>query len=142
LRIFLVRHGDAGSRKTWLGDDVQRPLEEAGERQAEALVGILEGREVTRVFSSPYLRCTQSVEPLALSRRLPVEHRPELAEGASKDDVEALLRDVGKAEGVVLSTHGDIIESLLGEESEKGSTWVLERRGEELVPLEYLPPPG
>jgi 8-oxo-(d)GTP phosphatase len=138
--VYLVRHGDAGSRKTWLGDDAQRPLDESGQRQAEALVGALEGREVSRVFTSPYLRCTQSVEPLAVSRGLPVEHRPELAEGASMADVEALLRDVGNAEGVVLSTHGDIIESVLGNESEKGSTWVLHRRGEELVQLEYLPP--
>lgn len=139
MPIFLVRHGDAGTRAEWVGDDAKRPLDETGRRQAEALVGQLEGREVSRIFSSPYVRCTQTVEPLALARRLPIEHRKELAEGASRADVRALLRDVRKADPVVLCTHGDVVEALLGHGSEKGSTWVLERDGR-LTPLEYFPP--
>lgn len=105
-------------------------------------MGLLEGRDVSRIFSSPYLRCRQTVEPLALARRLPIEHRPELAEGASKEDVLALLRDAAKGGSVVLCTHGDVVESVLGHESEKGSTWVLERRGDELSSVEYLPAPS
>jgi broad specificity phosphatase PhoE len=140
--VYLVRHGDAGDRSTWVGDDAQRPLDESGRRQAEALVGVLDKREIARIFSSPYLRCAQTVEPLAFARRLPVEHRPELAEGGSDDDVYALLRGAGGGSSVVLSTHGDVIEALLGRESEKGSTWVLEGRAGKLAPLEYLPPPG
>jgi phosphohistidine phosphatase SixA len=142
MLLFLVRHGDAGERGTWVGDDSQRPLDEAGRRQAEGLIGALDGRELDRIFSSPYLRCTQTVEPLALARRLPIEHRPELAEGARKDGVYALLKGAGKREAAVLCTHGDVIESVLGRESEKGSTWMLEHRAGKLVPVEYLPPPG
>jgi broad specificity phosphatase PhoE len=138
--VLLVRHAYAGDSSAWVGDDSKRPLDETGRRQAEALVDVLEGRDVSRIFSSPSLRCTQSVEPLALARRLPVEHRPELAEGAPKEDVLALLRDAGKADSIVLCTHGDVVEAVLGRESEKGSTWVLRRRGGELSPVEYLPP--
>jgi phosphohistidine phosphatase SixA len=138
--IYLVRHADAGERSSWVGDDTKRPLNETGRRQAEGLVGLLEGRDVSRIFSSPYLRCTQTVEPLGLARRLPIEHRQELAEAASKDDVFALLRDAGKRDSVVLCTHGDVVEAVLGGESAKGSTWLLERRRGELEPAEYLPP--
>jgi phosphohistidine phosphatase SixA len=138
--VFLVRHAYAGDSAAWVGDDAKRPLDETGRRQAEALVGQLEGREVSRIFSSPSLRCTQSVEPLALARRRPIEHREELAEGASREDVLALLRETGEGEAVVLCTHGDVVEAVLSHESEKGSTWVLERRSDKLEPVEYLAP--
>jgi 8-oxo-(d)GTP phosphatase len=138
--IFLVRHADAGDRRAWVGDDTKRPLDEAGRRQAEALVGQLEGRKVSRIFSSPYSRCTQTVEPLARARRLPIEHRQELAEGGSREEVLALLGDAAKNDSVVLCTHGDIVEAVLGHESEKGSTWLLERKGDALEPVEYLAP--
>jgi phosphohistidine phosphatase SixA len=137
--VLLVRHADAGDRSAWVGDDSKRPLDETGRGQAEVLVHVLEDRDVSRIFSSPYLRCTQTVEPLAVARRLPVEHRAELAEGASKDDVLALLDVAGKTGSVVLCTHGDVIEAVLGRESEKGSTWALEHRGGELSSVEYLP---
>lgn len=140
MRVLLVRHGDAGDRQAWTGDDAKRPLDERGRRQAEALVDRLEGRDVSRVLSSPYLRCTQTVEPLALARRLPVEHRSELAEGASREETLSLVSELKDRESAVLCTHGDVVEVLLGHESEKGSTWVLEPHGDELAPLEYLPP--
>jgi 8-oxo-(d)GTP phosphatase len=142
VKVLLVRHAEAGDRGSWVGDDTKRPLDETGWRQAQALVGLFDGRDVSRVFSSPYLRCTQTVEPLALARRLPIEYRHELAEGASREDVLVLLRDAGNDDSVVLCTHGDVVEVLLGHESEKGSTWLLERRGDELAPVEHLPPGG
>jgi 8-oxo-dGTP diphosphatase len=137
--ILLVRHADAGDRTARVGDDATRPLDDRGRRQAEALVGQLEGRAVSRILSSPYVRCTQTVEPLALDRRLPVEHRQELAEGASRKDVLALVGELKKDEPAVLCTHGDVVELLLGRGSEKGSTWVLESDGGDLAPVEYLP---
>ena len=137
--IFLVRHGAAGDSRAWIGDDAKRPLDERGRRQAEALVSQLDGRDVSRILSSPYLRCTQMVEPLALARRLPVEHRQELAEGAAREDVLSLVGELID-EPAVLCTHGDVVELLLGQGSEKGSTWVLQREGHELARVEYLPP--
>jgi phosphohistidine phosphatase SixA len=142
VSILLVRHADAGHRKSWSGDDAERPLDDQGRRQAARLVAQLEGRDVSRILSSPYLRCTQTVEPLALVRRLPVEHRQELAEGAGRSDVLALVAEVGDDDSAVFCTHGDVVEVLIGRESKKGSTWVLEVDGDKLTPAEYLPPPA
>lgn len=97
---------------------------------------------VERVLTSPYARCRETVEPLAHALALAIEERPELAEGARRAEALALARELGGATAV-LCTHGDVVEELLGEESEKGSTWVL-------IPLpdgrlgrrEYLPPDG
>ena len=65
MTVYVVRHGKAGSRSGWTEPDDQRPLTKAGRRQAGALADMLAGDHVTRVLSSPYVRCRQTVEPLA-----------------------------------------------------------------------------
>ncbi|HSO93974.1 MAG TPA: phosphoglycerate mutase family protein, partial [Candidatus Dormibacteraeota bacterium] len=82
MTAYLVRHAKAGDRAGWEGDDRLRPLSEPGRRQADALVGLLNGSALEAVLSSPYLRCVQTVEPLAQHFRLSVQPEPDLAEGA------------------------------------------------------------
>jgi 8-oxo-(d)GTP phosphatase len=81
-KVFLVRHASAGNRKKWTGDDRLRPLDEHGFREAEGLVELLQEGRPTRVLSSGYVRCRQTVEPLAEALGLEVEEYAELAEGA------------------------------------------------------------
>jgi 8-oxo-(d)GTP phosphatase len=139
--VFLVRHASAGGRENWTGDDRLRPLDERGLREAAGLVEILRGRGPTRVLSSEYVRCRQTVEPLAEALGVEVEERAALAEGASADDVHRLVEGVS-GDRPVLCTHGDVVLELLGEESPKGSTWVLELADGDLERREYLPPAG
>ena len=63
--VFLVRHARAGDRERWTGDDRLRPLDGKGRRQADAMVAPLAGYPITRLVSSPYLRCVQTLEPLS-----------------------------------------------------------------------------
>jgi 8-oxo-dGTP diphosphatase len=141
VRALLVRHASAGERAEWTGDDRLRPLDKKGLRQAQALAGTLAELGATRLLSSPYVRCVQTLEPAAVRLGLPVEERDELAEGASADEVKALLREL---DGSVpaLSTHGDVIENLLGPQRKckKGAVWVLEVSGEDVRAERYLPP--
>ena len=141
MTILLVRHACAGKRKKWRGDDRLRPLDAQGRRQAEGLVRLLQGRAPTSVLSSAYLRCRQTVEPVARALGLAVEDRHELEEGASADDVRGLGAELA-GEVAVFCTHGDVVEAVIGAESEKGSTWVLRLDGGELRRIEYLPPPA
>ena len=113
------------------------PLDEKGARQAEGLVSLLAGWPIARILSSPYVRCVQTVEPLAAARGLQVETTDALAEGASARDV---LELVGDGEPVALCTHGDVIEALLGQESPKGSVWALEVDGLRVRPELCLRP--
>ncbi|HWD72318.1 MAG TPA: phosphoglycerate mutase family protein [Actinomycetota bacterium] len=109
-RSYLVRHGAAGDRHAWHGADELRPLDEEGRRQAEALVPLLAEAVIERLLSSPYLRCVQTLEPLAAARGMPVETTPVLAEGAGgAGAVKLLSRD----EGLVACSHGDVIEEAL-----------------------------
>jgi phosphohistidine phosphatase SixA len=96
-----------------------RPLDKRGRAQAEALRDRLLAAGVTRVLSSPYVRCVQTVEPLGLD----VELDERLAEGAPRSDTLALL---AKTEDAVACTHGDVIENVLGRSLEKGAAVVLE----------------
>lgn len=135
--FYVVRHAKAGSRGHWTGDDRVRPLSKKGLKQAEELVSILEPFPVTAIFSSPFLRCVQTVVPLAHARGIEVEQSRELAEGHG---VEAVMRFMRNAsfDQVVLSTHGDIVWELVedlvkrrvikaGEGGyEKGSTWIVD----------------
>lgn len=139
--VLLVRHASAGDRSDWRGDDRARPLDDRGFRQAEGLVDLLGERRPTRVLSSGYVRCRQTVEPLADALRVAVEEATELAEGASAVGVHDLVRRLN-GERPVLCTHGDVLEALVGEEGEKGATWVLDLDGGQASPLEYLPPPA
>jgi 8-oxo-dGTP diphosphatase len=65
--IELVRHAQAIARDRWSGRaDRERPLTEVGERQAEALARVLaQHGPIDVVYTSPFVRCTQTVVPLA-----------------------------------------------------------------------------
>jgi 8-oxo-dGTP diphosphatase len=139
--ILLVRHAKAGDRARWTGDDRLRPLDGRGRRQAEAMVAPLAGYGLTRLVSSPYVRCVQTLEPLSARLAMPVEPDDSIAEGASAEQALALLRRLGRGPAV-LCTHGDIVEALLGDDAPKGkgSTWVLTRRDGGVRPVRYWPP--
>jgi 8-oxo-dGTP diphosphatase len=112
MTIYLVRHAKAGSRKNWVDDDTQRPLVKSGREQAQLLVQKFADVEVTRLISSPYVRCQQTLQPLAEARGLVVEVDVRLAENTSRGIVAELLGTV--AEGTVLCSHGDVIPDVLG----------------------------
>jgi phosphohistidine phosphatase SixA len=138
MTLLLVRHASAGKRSRWRGDRL-RPLDGRGRRQSEHLVEALAGYEVNRVLTSPYVRCRQTVEPLAAARGLPLEERDELAEGADAAAL-GLVAELQDA-SAVLCTHGDVVLALLGVESKKGSAWILEIGADEaLTRRDYLPP--
>jgi phosphohistidine phosphatase SixA len=153
VTLLVLRHTHAGDRATWHGDDRLRPVSEEGERQARALVGLLAGYPLDRILTSPYVRCVQSVEPLAAARGLEVEEEDLLAEGAPLDLVQRLLHQLA-GDHAVLCSHGDVIGAIVTDLAHggvdlgpcpprwpKASTWVLD--GDPLAPrANYLPPPA
>lgn len=139
--VFLVRHARAGERARWTGDDRLRPLDKKGRRQADALIAPVAGYAITRLVSSPYLRCLQTLEPLSARLDVPVEHDAALTEGVSTEDALGLIERLGPGP-VVLCTHGDVMEALVGEDQpkRKGATWLLARSAAAVKPIRYWPP--
>ena len=136
MSVLLVRHAKAGDRDKWEAPDDLRPLTTKGEAQAQALVDLLAGYEIDRVLSSPYLRCTQTVAPVAAARGLAVEPCDDLTEGEGRAGI-ALARRLRAEPGhTVLCSHGDVVEEVLDalgvpreEFTRKGATWVLDEAG-------------
>src|SRR5438105_15585861 len=81
--FYVVRHAKAGSRGHWTGDHRLRPLSSKGFKQAEELVKLLRRFSITAIYSSPYLRCVQTVALLAPARKL--ERKPSIELGDGHD---------------------------------------------------------
>ncbi len=149
--IYIVRHAHAGNRSKWSGPDHKRPISPKGIDQARAIAGYLSKRGIKRIFTSHYLRCVQTVAPLAHRLSLGYVDLPELAEGAPPEGAAALVRTAKK--GTVICSHGDVLQNLVGHlaahgapidagtEIEKGSIWRLEMDDGQVTKAKYRPPP-
>jgi broad specificity phosphatase PhoE len=145
LVVELVPHCSAVAREGWVGDHDGRPLTALGHRQAAALAVALAAdgdlrMGIDAVYSSPALRCRQSVAPVAAAAGLDVGRCAELHETREFQDppewVSGLLAPIGPPVGgawaagravralagfaaehpggrVVASSHGDVIPVLL-----------------------------
>lgn len=114
MLIHVVRHAHAGVRSEWHDDDELRPLTERGAKQAAAIADALAGADVDVVWSSRYVRCRQTVQPLADRRGLDVVDHPHLAEGAyGTDALDALLAEAALGRAVVACSHGDVIPEIV-----------------------------
>ena len=151
MTVHLVRHAKAGSRRAWAGADELRPLSKRGRRQASALAERLAGEGITRIVSSPFVRCRDTVVPLAERMHVEVETSDALAESATLADSLRLLEKF-LADDVVLCTHGDVLGNLLDhfeqhgvvrdtDRMEKASVWELDVVDGEVRAARYVPPP-
>jgi 8-oxo-dGTP diphosphatase len=153
VTIYLVRHAHAGSRSDWHGDDRERPLSSKGIRQANELVERFGDRPITRVLSSPFTRCRQTVQPLADTRGVPVEDSDAMAEAASVRVALGLIRSLAGTEAALCS-HGDVIPEVISalardgvridgrRTAAKGGTYVIDIEPDGTVTAAtYLDPP-
>jgi 8-oxo-dGTP diphosphatase len=152
--LYFVRHAKAGDRSRWSGPDEERPLSKNGREQARGLAAALGHVPVTRILSSPYVRCVQTVEPLADEVAVPVEPEDGLAEGMPFEPVLKLLTVL--PDHAVLCSHGDLIPDVVdalvrrgmrvvgAPDWRKGAYWVLERdaRGDVVTAHAVAPPQG
>ncbi|HEX6843968.1 MAG TPA: NUDIX hydrolase [Actinomycetota bacterium] len=117
--VFLVRHVKAGEREAWREPDELRPVSKTGRKQAMRLVRLLGQAGCIRLVSSPYLRCIQTLEPLADALGLDVDVATELGEGQPVAGAEAWILAVATDGAAVLSTHGDIVAGVLDRLAER-----------------------
>jgi 8-oxo-dGTP diphosphatase len=152
MTLLVVRHADAGRRSHYEGDDSERPLSATGRAQAAALVELLRRYRPTAILSSPFVRCAETVRPLADALALRIETTDELAEGHGAEALELLgHRSSGGPD--VFCTHGDVAVAILdalddpGDPTrqhrlQKGEVWVIEAKGSELVIADHIRQPS
>ena len=150
MKVLVVRHADAGDRERWTRPDEERPLSKKGHKQAAGLVERLKPYAIRHVATSPYVRCRQTLEPLAAALGLPLVEVDVLAEGHSYSQALDVAAQLGGH--AVLCTHGDVTADMLDAlldagvvrapaKSPKGSTWVLDVNDGLVTKAEFLPAP-
>ncbi|BBZ48772.1 NUDIX hydrolase [Mycobacterium heidelbergense] len=152
--VLVVRHGTAGRKSRFSGDDTKRPLDKRGRAQAEALVPQLLAFGASDVYAADRLRCHQTVEPLAEELGVTVHNEPTLTEEAyaknPKRGRHRALR-IAEQEGTpVICTQGKVIPDLIAwwcerdgvrsdkSRNHKGSTWVLSFSAGRLVAADHI----
>ena len=149
--LYLVRHGKAGSRSDFRGDDRLRPLSPSGYRQAQALADSLVEAGVKWLISSPFLRCIETLQPTARAIGVTVAIDSRLSEGRSGFDVLELIETL--PDSTAVCSHGDVIPETIAAlqrrgcpitsapDWRKGSVWVLERNADGEITTAYAWPP-
>jgi len=151
----LVRHGHAGERKAWSGNDALRPLDEHGWSQAEALSPLLVLFEPKRLDAATPLRCKQTLQSLADKLSLPIVTDSAFAEPADLAELPAKVRvamgrlaELRAGETAVICSQGKVIPPLLAAllgaddaadyRTPKGGGWLLTWSGDRLLALSRL----
>ena len=116
--LVVVRHAKSVARSDWEGDDRERPLDARGAGRARDLVPVLTAYGVTRVLTSPSVRCLDTIAPYAVSRRIEPRTRRGLSEEGHEAEperaVEHVERLLGRGEPAAVCTHGPVMSDVLG----------------------------
>ncbi len=116
--LLLVRHAKARPRDSWRRPDPLRPLDPRGREQSRALVPVLGAYGVTRLVSSPSLRCSDTLAPYAKKTGSRVRFKPGLSEEGYAEDAARcrhhLERVVAAGDPAALCSHGPVLPDLLG----------------------------
>ncbi len=153
--VYFLRHGPAGDRGEWTGDDFDRPLTAEGktrvEHEAAALAKL--GLTLDVIVSSPLVRAYQTAEIVA--KKLGCADRlvkdKAVGPGFGRDAVARILADHPKADAVMFVGHepdfSETVSDLIG-----GGRIVLKKGGLACVELNagpslkgkllWLVPPG
>lgn len=86
--VLMVRHGKAESRKQWAGTDADRPITPKGAAAAYALNRELACFNPTRLVTSPWVRCAQTLQVLSWQTGIPMQFAEALTEDAFDEQPE------------------------------------------------------
>ena len=155
--LLIVRHGTAGRKARYKGDDRKRPLDRNGRAQAKSLVPQLLAFGASSVFAADRTRCVQTVEPLASILEVPVTVEKTLTEEAYAKNPKAAHRrmlEIAALGGTpAICSQGKVIPYLIDwwcerdgvkpdrSRNRKGSTWVLSLSEGKLVAADHMPSP-
>jgi len=115
--LVIVRHARSRSRSTWPEADPLRPLNPRGRERAKALIPMLAAYGVTRVVTSPSVRCLDTVLPYALTAGKRARLKSGLSEEGFADQPDRapyhLNRLLERGHAAVVCSHGPVLPVLL-----------------------------
>ena len=152
--LIIVRHTKALERGDWDDLDSKRTLDERGFAQSEKLIQHLEPFGIDEIYSSDYIRCVQTVTPLAQSRGLKITEIPNLNEANFQFDPERAISFANAVKqdekNILICSHNPVIPTMLRGilntklknkdliKLEPGDAWIVHRVRGEIVGLDFL----
>ena len=152
--VLIVRHGTAGRKSRYKGDDRKRPLDKHGRAQAESLVGLLLAFGASDLHAASRVRCHQTIEPLAEELSVVIRDEPALTEEAyaenHKGARQRVLEITEKSGTRVICSQGKVIPDLIDwwcqrdgvrpdkSRNRKGSVWVMSLSGGKLLAADHI----
>jgi broad specificity phosphatase PhoE/ADP-ribose pyrophosphatase YjhB (NUDIX family) len=115
--LLMVRHAKSRSRSGWDKADPLRPLNPRGRERAKALIPILAAYDVTRVVTSPSVRCLDTVLPYAVATGKRARIKSGLSEEGFAEQPDRapyhLTRLLERGHAAVVCSHGPVLPVLL-----------------------------
>lgn len=152
--LIILRHTKALERGDWDDIDSKRTLDEKGLQQAANLITHLAPFAIDEIYSSDYLRCVQTVTPLADVRNLRITEIPNLNEENFEIDPERSISFANAVKqdekNILLCSHNPVIPTMLRGilntklknkdliKLEPGDAWIVHRVRGEIVALDFL----
>ncbi len=120
--LYFLRHGLAGDRETWTGDDALRPLTKRGRERLEAAAQRLSGLNLglDLILTSPYARAYQTAIICAkgLKKTDVLIQDDRLAPGFGIAPLVEILKEHKDAENILLVGHepdfSEVVSALIG----------------------------
>lgn len=138
MKVYFLRHGIAGERSEWKGDDAERPLTDEGKEKTKSIADTIAQLELglDAIITSPLVRAKQTAEIVA--KKLNLESKmvedKRLAPGFDADKLHAILLDHPYGDTVMVVGHepdfSETISELIG-----GGRIVIKKGGLALVDL-------
>ncbi|MFB0834080.1 NUDIX hydrolase [Arthrobacter halodurans] len=141
LPFIVVRHAKAKPRSSWTKEEGKRPLAATGKRQAQSVSNLLDSWRPSKVATSPWTRCVQTVTPYLQRSGAAVKFVGAITEdehhrrpGKARRTIEKLL---DKQVALAVCTHRPVLPSVLAVMDER-----LPRKAAGFLPAEdpYLRP--
>jgi phosphohistidine phosphatase len=107
--LYFLRHGLAGSREEWQGDDAERPLTKKGRKhmvtQAKTLARL--DLKLNVIITSPLARAVQTADIVAKELHMVAQLAQDkrLAPGFGRDELEQVLADHPEVQNRMLVGH-------------------------------------
>jgi 8-oxo-dGTP diphosphatase len=152
--LIILRHTKALERGDWDEADSQRTLSESGFDQAQLLIKHLEPFSIDELYTSDYIRCVQTVTPLAHARGLAITEVPSLNEETFNSDSERSISFANAVKqdekNILICSHNPVIPTMVRGilntklknkdliKLEPGDAWIVHRLHGEIIGLDYL----
>lgn len=115
--VIIVRHAKAKPRSSWSAAEGERPLAATGKRQALAVCRLLHAWMPKKVYSSPWIRCMQTVANFQKQSGTPIKTKSQITEAAHKRHPKRAARVIEqlfeKDYSVALCTHRPVLPTVL-----------------------------